>query len=101
MGSTIQNIHRQSSDPRMNPDRVGPTAGATAMTMEMVPMVCPRRSAGISFMTVVISSGTMTAVPHACTMRPASRTANPGANAATSVPTQNSDIAAMKMVRTG
>ncbi len=49
MGSTIQNIHRQFSDPRMKPDRVGPTAGATAMTIEMVPMVCPRRSAGIEF----------------------------------------------------
>lgn len=28
---------------------MGPTAGATAMTIEIVPIVCPRRSAGISF----------------------------------------------------
>jgi hypothetical protein len=101
MGSTIQNIHRQFSDPRMKPDRVGPTAGATAITIEIVPMVWPRRSAGTSFITVVINSGTMTAVPQACTTRPVSRTAKPGASAEISVPTQNSDIAATKMARTG
>ncbi len=39
IGRTIQNIHRQSSEPRMNPDRVGPIAGATAITMEMVPII--------------------------------------------------------------
>jgi hypothetical protein len=44
------------------------------MTIEIVPMVWPRRSGGISRITVVISSGTMTAVPQACTMRPPSST---------------------------
>ncbi len=100
MGSTIQNIHRQFSEPRMNPDRVGPTAGATAMTIEMVPIVWPRRSAGISFITVVISSGTMTAVPQACTIRPPSSTAKPGASAEIRVPAQNADIDARKTART-
>ncbi len=74
MGSTAQKVHRQFRDPRMKPDSVGPTAGATAMTIEIVPMVWPRRSGGISRITVVISSGTMTAVPQACTMRPPSST---------------------------
>lgn len=44
---------------------VGPIAGATAMTMVIVPIVAPRRSGGVSRITVVISSGTITAVPQA------------------------------------
>ena len=71
------------------------------MTIEMVPIVCPRRSAGINVMTVVMSSGTMTAVPQACTIRPASSTAKPGARAETSVPAQNNDIDPTKIARTG
>ena len=75
---------------------VGPTAGATDMTMEMLPMVRPRRSAGTMFSTVVISNGIMIAVPEACTMRPISSTEKPGARKQTSVPRENRLIAVMK-----
>ena len=92
IGSTIQNIHRQPSELRITPESVGPTAGATAMTIVIVPIVAPRRSTGTSRSTVVISSGTITAVPAACTTRPASSTGNPGASALTSVPAVNSSI---------
>lgn len=71
---------------------MGPIAGATAMTIVIVPMVRPRRSSGTRRITVVMSSGIITAVPHAWTTRPASRTPNPGASAATSVPRLNSVI---------
>ncbi|AFR09697.1 hypothetical protein B005_4491 [Nocardiopsis alba ATCC BAA-2165] len=86
---------RQSSMLRMSPDRVGPTAGATAMTMEMLPMVRPRRSAGIRFSTVVMSSGIMIAVPEACTIRPISRTVKFGARKQIRVPRLNRVIAVM------
>src|SRR5690625_2508354 len=46
MGSTVRNIHRQDVLARMNPENVGPTAGATAITMEIMPMVRPRRETG-------------------------------------------------------
>lgn len=93
MGSTIQNIQRQSSAERMTPETVGPTAGATAMTMEITPIMRPRWVGGTTFSTVVNSSGIMIAVPEACTMRPASSTSKPGATAAMSVPAANSDMA--------
>ena len=68
-------------------------AGATAITMEMLPITTPRRIGGTSVITVVISSGIMIAVPPACTTRAASSTANPGATAASSVPALNNPIA--------
>src|SRR5690606_19455318 len=100
MGSTMPNIQRQSSTLRMNPDSVGPTAGATDITIEMLPMVRPRRSAGTMFSTVVMSSGIMIAVPPAWTIRPSSRTANPGARKQIRVPALNRVIAAMNTWRT-
>ena len=71
---------------------MGPTAGATAITTVIVPIMAPRRCAGTSRITVVISSGTITAVPQACAIRPVSSRGNPGASAAMSVPVANSDI---------
>ena len=68
-------------------------AGATEMTIEMLPMTAPRRVGGTSVITAVMSSGSMIAVPPACTTRATSSTAKPGASAATSVPTLNSVIA--------
>ena len=76
----------------MIPDRVGPIAGATAITTVMVPMVAPRRSAGTSLIIEVISSGIITAVPAACTIRPAISIGKPGASAETRVPVLNSSI---------
>ena len=81
IGSTNQNIQRQDSAFRMRPEMVGPMAGATDMTIETLPMVLPRSSAGTRFISVVISSGIMIAVPDACTTRATSSTSNPGASA--------------------
>ena len=49
----------------MKPPMVGPRAGATDMTMEILPIVRPRDSGDTRFMTVVMSSGIMIAVPQA------------------------------------
>jgi len=92
MGSTTQNIHRQPSMVRITPESVGPIAGATAMTTVIVPIVDPRRSTGTNLITDVISNGTITAVPAACTIRPVISTGNPGASAEINVPRLNSDI---------
>jgi hypothetical protein len=64
-------------------------AGATAITTVMVPMVAPRRSTGTSRITEVISSGIITAVPAACTTRPAISIGKPGASAEIRVPVLN------------
>ncbi len=98
-GSTIQNIHRQLSEARIAPPIVGPMAGATAMTIVIVPIVEPRRSGGTRRMIDVISSGIITAVPHAWTTRPISRTAKPGASALMSVPRLNNVSDARKTCR--
>ena len=83
-------MNRQPSRLSTRPDTVGPIAGATEMTIEMLPITAPRRAGGTSVITVVISSGIMIAVPPACTTRATSSTANPGASAASSVPALNS-----------
>jgi hypothetical protein len=95
MGRTRMNIHRQSSTLRIRPEIVGPMAGATEITMEMLPIVRPRDDGGTSVMAVVISNGIMMAVPLACTTRPTRRISKPGAKAAMSVPRLNRDIAVM------
>ena len=69
------------------------------MTMVMLPIMTPRRSAGTSVITVVISSGIMTAVPLAWTIRPPRSTAKPGASAHISVPALNSVIEARNTCR--
>ncbi len=88
-GSTTQNIQRQPSDDSTAPPMVGPIAGATAITMVIVPMVAPRRWGGTRRITEVISSGSITAVPQACTTRPTSRTPKPGASPLINVPRLN------------
>jgi hypothetical protein len=89
-GSTVQNIQRQPSQDSTAPPMVGPIAGATAMTMVIVPMVAPRRWGGTRRITEVISSGSITAVPKACTTRPTSGTLKPGASPLINVPRLNS-----------
>ncbi len=101
MGSTIQKMKRQLSELRMSPEIVGPTAGATEITMEMLPIIRPRLDGGTSVITVVMSSGSMMAVPLACTTRASRSTGNPGASAAMSVPALNSDMATPKRTRVG
>ena len=83
----------------MMPEMVGPMAGATEMTIEMLPIVRPRVAAGTSVITVVISSGIMIAVPEAWTTRPSSSTPKPGAIAEMAVPRLNRLIAVMKTGR--
>src|SRR5690625_2098295 len=95
-GSTARNIHRQLRWARMKPEKVGPVAGATAMTMEIRPIVRPRRDTGTKVITVVMSSGSMTAVPLAWITRAATSTGKTGASAASAVPTVKVPIAPMK-----
>lgn len=83
----------------MSPENVGPTAGATAMTIDTRPMVRPRRAAGTSVMIVVISSGSISAVPEAWMTRATSSTPKAGAMPASSVPAANSDVAVRKTAR--
>ena len=101
MGRTDQNIHRQLRTSRTRPPIVGPIAGATAITMEMTPIVRPRRSAGTTLRTVVMSNGIMIAVPTACTTRPATSIGNTTANEANSVPPVNVLIAMTNTIRSG
>ena len=99
IGRTSQNMNLHPSRLSTRPDTAGPIAGATEMTIEMLPIITPRRAGGTSVITVVISSGIMIAVPPAWTTRAARSTANPGASAASRVPVLNRPIAAPKSVR--
>ncbi len=83
----------------MAPASVGPIAGASEITMLTRPIMRPRMAAGTTVISVVMSSGIMMAVPEACTTRATSSIGKPGARNATSVPAENSDIAATNIVR--
>ena len=83
----------------MKPEMVGPIAGATEITIDTLPIVRPRLLAGTSVISVVISSGSMMAVPEAWITRATTRTSKPGAMAAVSVPSEKRLIAAMKIAR--
>lgn len=100
-GSTATKMKRQGSTDRMSPEMAGPMAGATAITTEIIPMRLPLVSGGSRFITVVMSSGSMTAVPKACTTRATSSTSKPGADAASAVPSTNTDMATRCSVRVG
>ena len=65
MGNTNQNTVRHGKCARINPDSVGPRAGATEITMDTLPITTPRRCWGTSMRMVVISSGSMIAEPKA------------------------------------
>jgi hypothetical protein len=93
IGSTNPNSQRHENALRIRPEIVGPTAGATEMTIEMLPITRPRCAGSMRVRTVVMSSGIMIAVPLACTMRPRSSTVKPGASSAMSVPAENRLIA--------
>ena len=64
-------------------------------------MVVPRRANGTTVITVVISSGIISAVPVACTTRPAISRGNTGARPARTVPARNADIASTNTARSG
>ena len=78
---------------------MGPIAGATDITITMLPDARPRRSGDTRVITVVINSGIIMAVPAACTILPTSRMSNPGASAHTNVPAVNRIIALRKTGR--
>ena len=77
----------------MMPDTTGPNAGATEIASIMLPMTWPRSCSGTTCISVVMSSGIITAVPAAWMLRATSSTSNVGASAASSVPARNVAIA--------
>ena len=92
-------MNRQDRNCSTRPEIVGPIAGATEMAMLMLPITTPRRSTGTRVSTVVISSGIITAVPEAWTMRAGSSSQKPGEIAANRVPAENRLMARPKTVR--
>ena len=101
MGSIDQNSMCQllPASLRMKPDTVGPIAGATAMTMDMLPIIVPRLRSGTRRRTVVMSRGSSTAVPAAWMTRPMMTTVKSGANAPMTVPATNRPCEATKSWR--
>ncbi|MGY2875739.1 hypothetical protein ACVW00_002929 [Marmoricola sp. URHA0025 HA25] len=93
-GSTRPNIQRQERYSRIRPDTAGPIAGATDIARVTLPITLPRSLCGTTDMSVVISSGIITAVPDAWTTRATISTQNidAGASAARSVPEQKTTI---------
>ncbi len=65
IGSIKTNKKRQLKLLKIKPEIVGPIAGATAITIEIFPIRRPNVSCGSRFITVVISSGSIIAVPPA------------------------------------
>ena len=99
IGSITQNRPCHGRICSSAPETVGPTAGATDITIEMRPMMRPRSCGATIVMTVVIISGIMMAVPMAWTTRPTISISKTGESAAMSVPTLNVTIATMKTGR--
>ena len=89
----MPNIQRQERYCRTTPETAGPSAGATDIASVTLPITRPRSCSGTTVISVVISSGIITAVPPAWTTRAASSTGNVGATAASSVPAQKTAIA--------
>ena len=65
MGSTAANSRRQDPKLRITPEIAGPIAGATEMARVTLPITLPRSCSGTTCISVVISSGIITAVPDA------------------------------------
>ena len=84
---------------RITPDSVGPSAGATEITMDTLPITTPRRCLGTSIRMVVISRGSMIAEPKAWTTRARISTPKLGVRAASSVPREKLPMARAKTVR--
>ena len=98
-GSIVMNSQCQSAMLRMKPERLGPTAGATAMTVDTVPMTCPRFAGATSANTVVKSMGMTIAVPLAWMTRATMSSSKTGATAPSSVPAVNRAIAVTNSAR--
>lgn len=83
----------------MAPPTVGPRAGATEITMAIMPITEPRRWRGTKVMATVINNGITKAVPAAWITRPINKKTNAGARAATTVPLINSKHAVINTCR--
>ena len=99
IGSTTRKIQRQESECSTTPETAGPSAGATDMARVTLPITRPRSCMGTTDISVVISSGIITAVPLACTTRATSSTGKDGASAASRVPVQKVPMARPKANR--
>ncbi|GAB3893334.1 hypothetical protein GCM10029964_069940 [Kibdelosporangium lantanae] len=87
------NSSRHEPRPSTSPETVGPRAGATEIARVTLPITLPRSCSCTTVINVVISSGIITAVPDACTIRPTSSTSKAGATADRAVPARNTVIA--------
>ena len=99
IGSTAAKISRHEPSCSSTPETAGPSAGATDMASVTLPITRPRSCTGTTVISVVISSGIITAVPLAWMIRATSSTQNVGATSASAVPIENVIIAVAKAVR--
>ena len=99
IGSTAAKISRHEPSCSSTPETAGPSAGATDMASVTLPITRPRSCTGTTVISVVISSGIITAVPLAWMIRAINSTQNVGATSASAVPIENVIIAVAKAVR--
>jgi len=85
-GAIVQKMTCQLDMLNTKPPTVGPSAGATEMTTEIMPITLPRRCGGTRVIATVIRVGIIKAVPVAWNTRPTSSTPKAGASAASTVP---------------
>lgn len=90
MGRRIRNSACHGRVSTIQPDSVGPSAGANATISPKNPMAVPRLSGGNTVNSTVCMSGMVMPAPRACTMRPASSISKLCAAAHTPVPAPNS-----------
>ena len=99
IGTTTAKIQRHEPSWSSTPDTAGPRAGATAIARVTLPMTLPRSRGATMVISVVISSGIITAVPLAWTIRAPSSTGKLHAAVARTVPVMNSPSATVKARR--
>ena len=99
MGSTTPKSQRHPATCSTTPETVGPSAGATEIAIVTLPITRPRSCSGTIVIRVVISSGSITAVPAACTTRPATSRPKTGATAEITVPVRKTAIAVVNACR--
>ena len=92
MGSTSANSHRHAKTLRMSPEIVGPTAGATEITIEMLPIVLPRDRGGHEGHHGRHQQRQHDRRAGRRITRAITSTVRPGATAATSVPTKTGSL---------
>ena len=96
IGSTSPKSQRHEANCSTTPATAGPSAGATEIASITLPITRPRSCCGTIVISVVMSSGSITAVPAACTTRPATSIQKTGAAAHIAVPTRKTPMAVAK-----